>query len=252
MKLVSKLFLLIAASLLFSEAFATGNHNPPPKPAPDPTSINASLAVAGALSHSSSKSSSASHSSSKSSSNATGGKSIATGGLATSNAAGGAGGSGGESNVNVDVSPIVTSTSEGGEGGESSSDNHLTIEGDEATHMRRIPVATALAGGTNTTANCRYSAGVGGQTSIFGLSIGGGRKDLDCERFELAQYLYANGNRKAGNTIMCKIGTMRDAFGDEETCLEVLGYQISATSVTVTPADPRLEKKAAFERGVGK
>jgi hypothetical protein len=67
-----------------------------------------------------------------------------------------------------------------------SSDNEVTIYGDEAAS---IPVATAIAGGTNTTAKCWVSRGVGAQMQIFGFSLGGAKKDADCERFELAQFM---------------------------------------------------------------
>lgn len=243
----------LIVALFASEAFATG-HAPPPKPTPDPSSLaqSASIAVAGAASRSSSKSSS--HSSSKSNSNATGGNALAAGGKSNATAKGGAGGSanaaggaGGLSNVVVDASPIVTSTSDGGEGGASSSDNHLTIEGDEAP---RIPVATAIAGGTNTTASCRYSVGGGGQATVLGLSFGFGRKDKDCERFELAQYLYSSGNTEAGDTMLCRIGAMREAFGDE--CMTKVRRATRGSSMVETSGpDPRLEKKAEFEK-VGK
>lgn len=243
MKIVS-IGLIVA---LFSTAALATGHAPPPKPAPDPSSLaqSASIAVAGAASHSSSKSSS------HSSSNATGGNALAAGGKSNATAKGGAGGSanaaggaGGLSNVVVDASPIVTSTSDGGEGGASSSDNHLTIEGDEAP---RIPVATAIAGGTNTTASCRYSVGAGGQATVLGLSFGFGRKDKDCERFELAQYLYSSGNTEAGDTMLCRIGAMREAFGDE--CMTKIRRATRGSSMVETSGpDPRLEKKAQFDK----
>lgn len=123
-----------------------------------------------------------------------------------------------------------------------SGDQEVVIHGDEAP---RIPVATAVAGGTNTTADCRYSVGAGGQGSLLGLSFGIGRKDRDCERVQLADLMYARGNPDAGDVLMCRIKELREAFGSD--CLEIL-----RRARPVAPAAMTLhqhEQKEAFERG---
>ena len=80
---------------------------------------------------------------------------------------------------------------------------------------------TAMAGYQTTTATCRYAEGLGIQTSPAGTSVGFTFKDHDCERFQLAQYLYSRGQTVAGDTLMCKIKSVHDALGAD--CMTLVG-----------------------------
>lgn len=209
---------LALAMLLFVsvKADATGSHNPP-APTPNPASANSSSTSAAAA-----VGVGVGVGTAKSSSNATGGKASAV-------AQGGKGGSAKQSQGQQQGQVA--------HGGAASSDDSIVIEAAEAP---RIPVATAIAGGTNTTASCRYSVGAGGQAAVAGVSIGWGRKDKDCERYELAQFFYRNGNVNAGDILMCQIGALKKAFGSG--CLAAVRVQV------VAPAYPPGEVVRRQER----
>jgi len=117
----------------------------------------------------------------------------------------------------------------------------VNIEGDQAP---RIPVASALATVGNTTAACHYANGGAGQGNAFGLSLSFSRKDRDCERYMLAQYLYDRGQDAAGDRLMCQIRVMREALGED--CLGLV-HQIQLIHV-----DPRELKRLDFERNINK
>jgi hypothetical protein len=137
------------------------------------------------------------------------------------------------------VNALTVAATASGEGG--SSDNEVTIYGDEAP---TIPVATAVAGATNTTATCWVGRGVGVQAQILGFSLGGAKRDEDCVLHTLAQSLYATGRVVAGDRLMCRIRALREALGAE--CLALM------QTIRVSGPDPRLLKKQAFEAGLGK
>lgn len=82
------------------------------------------------------------------------------------------------------------------------------------------PVNTAVAGLGETTAKCRYHNGAGLQLAGVGLSFGHSSKDGDCERLELATYLYSRGNDIAGDRVMCAIKAIKDALGAD--CLALV------------------------------
>lgn len=84
--------------------------------------------------------------------------------------------------------------------------------------VRNAPAA--FAGGTNTTAQCRYSVGAGGSAVVGGLSFGIGRKDKDCERLGLAMYLRDIGQVAASEKVLCAITRLKEALG--ETCLALV------------------------------
>lgn len=73
---------------------------------------------------------------------------------------------------------------------------------------------------------------------MLGLSFGLGRKDRDCERFTLAQYLYDRGQDAAGDRLMCQIRVIAEALGTDCATL------VHQTLVV----DTRLIKKQEFER----
>lgn len=226
---------LLALNLLIPSipAHATGSHGttPPTPPAPQSSaqSLSGAVSISSAHSNASSKSKSQSASSAKQSLNnsnsATGGSSrasqhqTATGGNSTVKDSG---------NSLASIGPTSTTQT-------SADVQTVSVSGDEAP---RIPVSTAIAGGTNTTASCHYSVGAGGQGTALGLSLGFGRKDKDCERFELAQFLYARGQDVAGDRLMCQISRLKEALGSD--CLAMV-HQIQVV-------DSRLIKRQEFER----
>lgn len=223
-------FLASVAVLTTANVSATGNPHPthPVHPVHPTTSVaHPSISQ---NSHTSSSSSSQASSASRSS----------AGAASLSNA------SGGNASQHQTATGGVSAASTGpvnAAGG--SSDNAVTVQGDQAA---RIPVPTAIAGGTNTTADCRYSVGGGGQAAVAGLSLGWGRKDKDCERRDLAEFMYARGNPDAGDMLMCRITELRKAFGED--CLVML-RRARMSGIPDEPAgdDPRLVQKRAFERG---
>lgn len=240
---------LLAALLLLLcmlPAFATGSHpspHPTTQPSPTastPTQLNAQL------------SSNVSQSfRTKSSANATGvgeSSSVATstGGKSTSKQDQHQTAKGGNAASTAAVSGVSATAGQA----TSSSDNAVEIHGD-TIEAPRLPVATAIAGGTNTTAGCRYSVGGAGQAAILGLSLGFGRKDRDCERLGLAQYMYDRGNPDAGDVIMCRITELRQAFGAE--CLDWLRRSrlpaVEPEVVIHGPTAHQTESREAFERG---
>lgn len=79
----------------------------------------------------------------------------------------------------------------------------------------KAPVNTAVAGLGETTAGCRYHDGGGVQLAGVGLSLGKSRKDGDCERLKLAEFLYQRGNDIAGDRVMCNIKAIKEALGDD-------------------------------------
>ncbi len=93
-----------------------------------------------------------------------------------------------------------TNTATGGSGGaggsgQASSDNSVVVEGDNTDyHARRIPVATAyapqMASGYDT---CSMGTSIGGQSTLFGLSLGMTRHDKVCETLKLSRELKAQG-----------------------------------------------------------
>ena len=77
--------------------------------------------------------------------------------------------------------------------------------------VRQTP--SAFSGGTNTTAQCHYSVGAGASAPVAGLSFGFGRKDRDCERLVLAQYLRDIGQQAASERVLCQITELKRALG---------------------------------------
>lgn len=115
----------------------------------------------------------------------------------------------------------------------------------EYRQVRQTP--PALAGGTNTTAACRYSVGLGGSAPVAGLSFGLGRKDKDCERLVLAQYLREIGQTAAAERVLCRITELRKALGED--CLALV-HQVPVAQAPrfVTPE----ELERAFKKAVEK
>jgi hypothetical protein len=71
----------------------------------------------------------------------------------------------------------------------------VTVEGDTYIHQaRRIPVSTAYAAPLAASAPCLGSLSGGAQTGVFGISLGGTKKDRTCEIINLG--------REAGNMQM--------------------------------------------------
>lgn len=169
---------------------------------------------------------------------------------ATKSSANSASNSASKSNAAASAGSKSASSSYGAGGASSLTDSgnaEVVIHGD-TYEAPRLPVASAIAGGTNTTADCRYSVGAGGQATVLGLSLGFGRKDKDCFRLQLADRFYDTANPDAGDVIMCRIKELREAFGAD--CLVMLRRsRLLAPSPGPAPTAHQLEEKRAFERG---
>lgn len=126
----------------------------------------------------------------------------------------------------------------------------MSVGGDHY-EAARIPVNTAYATVANTTAECHYHNGGGGQGSALGLSISIGRKDGDCQAFMLAQFFYGRGLDAQGDAMLCQIKQIRTALGKE--CLALVGVRRDSQEQDFDMhtedhvVDPRLLKKRAFE-----
>jgi hypothetical protein len=92
----------------------------------------------------------------------------------------------------------------------------------------KAPVNTAVAGLGETTAACRYHDGGGLQLAGVGLSLGKSRKDGDCERLKLAEFLYQRGNDLAGDRVMCNIKAIKEALDPD--CLALV-HELKAVTV---------------------
>lgn len=84
--------------------------------------------------------------------------------------------------------------------------------------VRQTP--PAFSGTTNTTAVCRFALGGGGSSPGGALSFILARKDPDCERLILAQYMRSIGNIAASEHLLCRIREMQATFG--ENCLAMV------------------------------
>jgi hypothetical protein len=108
--------------------------------------------------------------------------------------------------------------------------------------VRQTP--SAFAGGTNTTAQCHYSVGFGGSAPVAGLSLGFGRKDKDCERLVLAQYLRGIGQLSASQRVLCQITELKRALGEDCIALvnEIRVEKPTAEYATKTDLDRAFRK----------
>jgi hypothetical protein len=241
--LLGALLALLLLFLFMLPAFATGSHaSPPPTSAAPPlqTVLQNSATKSSANSRSKSQAKSSADARSQSTS---GSSSRASGGKAQSSLSN-SGNASQSSVVTVATAPVI---SVDGSDPSVSTTDEVIIHGDETTYEApRLPVSSAIAGGTNTTADCRYSVGGGAQGSFLGLSLGIGRKDRDCERRDLANHFYAIGNPDAADVIMCRIKELREAFGEE--CLAWLRRSRPAAA-PVGPTRRQIEQREAFERG---
>lgn len=245
--------MLLAAALLFlflAPAFATGSHHAPKPPPPHPTpSSSTVLQDSRTKSSASSQSKSQAKSSADARSQATSGSSSkASGGNAQQSLQNQNSAQGGESSsTGVFTSVIAPAQDARTNASIGDQATEVVIHGD-TVEAPRIPVSTAVAGGTNTTAECRYSVGAGGQAAVAGVSFGWGRKDKDCWRVILADRFYDQGNPDAGDILMCRIKELREAFGPD--CLVMLRRsRLPAVLPAPAPTAHQLEQREAFERG---
>jgi hypothetical protein len=231
----------LLAVVLTSVAFATNDQHPQEQiQTQQSLADSTSISLAGSRSDSAASSQSGAHSGaiSGASSNSSGGQSSSTsaGGLSVATQSQQA--NGGQStsalsnsgNSSAAVTGTVVDAS------------NVTVGGD-TYEAARIPVATALATAGQTTASCHYGNGGAGQGTAFGLSLTFSRKDKDCERFLLAQFLYDRGQDFAGDRLMCRIGSVAEALGED--CLALVH------EIRVSRPDPRVLKREEFNRTQG-
>ena len=170
------------ATIVEGIPFACFPDNPTPKPT-DPTT-NSSTATS-----SSSASSQATASSSQSQKQSQNQSQVANGGQATSNATGG------------------NAVNEG---------NNLSTSYNQ---VRQAPMAYAPE--AFSTASCRAGGSAGISAPIGGISIGGSKKDKDCERAVLANGFFSRGNYVAGCKLLMHVGVVKEALTFDECVVAV-------------------------------
>lgn len=160
-------------------------------------------------------------------------------------AQGGAGGTGGAGGQGLAIASATNDSH-----AQASSDSNAASQADNAgnnqttefnSNAPRMPVNTAIAGFQITNAPCRYSEGVGIQTSPVGASVGFTFKDKDCERFQYAQYLYYRGQTIAGARLMCRIKRIKEALGED---CEALMNEITVVKAEYPPGERERRIKA--------
>lgn len=71
------------------------------------------------------------------------------------------------------------------------------------------------------TAACRAGASAGVSAPIGGISIGGSKKDKDCERAVLANGFFSRGNYVAGCKLLMHVGVIKEALTFDECIIAV-------------------------------
>ena len=154
------------------------------------------------------------------------------------------------SNSSSDSDAVATSRASA-TGGESSASSTSGGNSQVTNYtVGKSPVSTALAGVGETTADCRYHDGAGIQLLGVGLSGGKSRKDADCSRLKLAQYLYSRGDSMAGDRVMCNISLIKEALGDD--CLALVNQLQPATVVETPKYTGATRDQQIIEKATGK
>lgn len=169
-------------------------------------------------------------------------------GIAESTATGGnasvtAGSVSGGSITSTIVGGDTNNSSQGGSVGNTSSNSatNVTVEGD---NQRRIPVSTAyaapLVSGLDT---CLGSTSGGAQTSVFGFTLGGTKRDQNCERIKLSRELSANGYKQESCELLRQDPRVAAAFAvTGRSCVSGATYIVPPTlpeAPVITPTPER-------------
>jgi hypothetical protein len=164
--------------------FACFPDNPTPSPAPkptDPTSTSSSTSAS---------SSQATASASQGQKQGQGQSQTANGGQATAN----------NSNAN-------------------NGNNLSTAYSSEYNQVRQAPMAYAPE--VFSTAACRAGASAGISAPIGGISLGGSKRDKDCERSVLANQFFSRGNYVAGCKLLMHVSVVKEALTFDECVITV-------------------------------
>ena len=142
--------------------------------------------------------------------------------------------------ANAQSDPIVTQSTS-----TSTSNNTNTNISDsrsvsESTQTVKSPPPTAVAPAVTTINNdvCSMAASGAVQTQIFGFSMGGTTRDLNCERIKLAKNLYDMGMKVAAVSTLCQDRRVWDAMMDAGTPCPVDG-KIGAEAKAIWDAQPK-------------
>lgn len=189
--------------------------------------------------------------SAKSSSAATGGNATANGGVSTVKDSG-------NSSSNSSVGPISNknsaaggsvkdsgnstsvSSATGGQGGSANATNNSSGNStsvNETTNVAadKIPVNTAYSAAPYPTAQCFKGYGAGGQATMFGFSVNGGKIDENCAILETARSFDSVGERFAGCKVKIANKYAKKAHVTLEDCMNV---PLPVPAFTPTPVAP--------------
>lgn len=113
----------------------------------------------------------------------------------------------------------------------------------------KSPPPSAIAPAVTTINNdvCSMAASGAVQTQIFGFSMGGTTRDLNCERIKLAKNLYDMGMKVAAVSTLCQDRRVWDAMMDAGTPCPVDG-KIGAEAKTVWTEQPERVPERIVEK----
>jgi hypothetical protein len=89
------------------------------------------------------------------------------------------------------------------------------------------------------TAACRVGASAGVSAPIGGISLGGSKKDKDCERAILASQFIARGNLVAGCKLLMHVGVVKEALSFDECMIAVQSKPV-VIEAPVAPVMPTI------------
>jgi hypothetical protein len=178
------------ATIVEGIPFACFPDMPPPAPTPKPTDpSNSSNSTSSSSSSASSQATASSSQGQKQnqgqSQTANGGQATATGGNATN-----------------------------------AGNNQSTAYSSSYTQVRQAPMAYAPE--AFSTALCRAGASAGVSAPIGAISLGGSKKDKDCERSVLASQFFSRGNYVAGCKLLMHVAVVKEALTFDECVVAVV------------------------------
>ncbi len=129
--------------------------------------------------------------------------------------------------------------------------NSRNVNVNDSTITQRIvqPPPTAIAPPMMSGGNadlCTTGASAAVQTQIFGLSMGGTTRDLNCERLKLSKTLYDMGMKVAAVATMCQDRRVFDAMLQAGTPCPYEG-KIGAEALTMWESNPNKKPKPVKE-----
>lgn len=141
--------------------------------------------------------------------------------------------------ANAQSDPIVT---------QSTSVSTVNSNSNSETTVKSPP-PSAIAPAVTTINNdvCSMAASGAVQTQIFGVSMGGSTRDLNCERIKLAKNLYDMGMKVAAVSTLCQDRRVWDAMMDAGTPCPVDG-KIGAEARAVWTEQPERVPERVVEK----